>query len=429
MGVRRLLELHRLLDRSRVLEERHGHGHELGAQRAELGESRLDRVGDLRVGTVDQTGDDADSKTPDSLVEELAVRDIGGLHARRIAAIVPGDGGEEERAVHRRPGDRSGRVEARRHRHDAPVRDEAGRGAEPRDAAVGGRDPDRAGGVGADAPGNQVCRDRRPVSAARAAADPLRRPRVVSGAEMWARGEGAVGELMQVQLAEDDRSRLSQPRDDVCVPHRHVVGEDPRGRGRGRAGDVDHVLQRDRNAPERAALVRAFQRVRFGQGLVRSHGDVGSSAHRRSPRCDGDSARRPHEARALPRGAPRPAARGSLVGRRPRHELLELLERRQEDVEERAHRLEVLVRRGHALPLGDLPELGRRGCRGHRKTLTQSEVRLWPCRSTCTAAMRARRNSRSSYELRTSPRPAPSAARKMSFGCFRASAPGGSRAS
>jgi hypothetical protein len=57
-----------------------------------------------------------------------------------------------------------------------------------------------------------------------------------------------------VRLAEDDRARGPQQRDDVSIDRarRNVRARRAAGPGR-KAGDVDHVLDRDRNAVKRTA--------------------------------------------------------------------------------------------------------------------------------------------------------------------------------
>src|SRR5438874_245491 len=81
-----------------------------------------------------------------------------------------------------------------------PVRHEAERRAQTGDAVVAGRDPDRAGRVGAERAGGEVGRGRDPGAAARAACDPARVPRVARRAEGLAVRAGAERELVRVEL-------------------------------------------------------------------------------------------------------------------------------------------------------------------------------------------------------------------------------------
>ena len=67
-----------------------------------------------------------------------------------------------------------------------------------------------------------------------------------------AHADQAGGELIEVGLADDDRAGLPQARDHGRVA-RGLVGEGRTGRRGRQALDVDVVLDRDRNAVERAA--------------------------------------------------------------------------------------------------------------------------------------------------------------------------------
>ena len=77
---------------------------------------------------------------------------------------------------------------------------------------------------------------------------------------------------MQIELAEQDRARLLEPPRDLGVGVRHALLEEPAGAGRAHAGGVDVVLERDRDAVQRAAPLAApgfrLHRPGVGERLV-----------------------------------------------------------------------------------------------------------------------------------------------------------------
>ncbi len=77
---------------------------------------------------------------------------------------------------------------------------------------------------------------------------------MVNGAERRVLARRAEGEFVQVGLANEDRARLAQPRDDRCIGPCNVGGQHTGGGGRGLACDVDEVFDRDRDAVERPAI-------------------------------------------------------------------------------------------------------------------------------------------------------------------------------
>ena len=237
------------------------------------------------VDRLDVRAERASSSTADSrarcdlgvgALEELARRRRSGARRRRrpgsagTRGRAPGAAGCSPRRVLASGPDR---VEAPRGRDDAVVRHEARRRPQPGDAAEAGRDPDRAGRVGAERPGDEVGGDRGTAAAARAAADAIGRPRVAGRAEMRARRQRAERELVRVQLADARRRR---PREGAR-PSRRRAPRRCRGGSRDAAvvrvsGDVDHVLDRDRNAVQRA--VRAPCSASASASSA-AHGDEG----------------------------------------------------------------------------------------------------------------------------------------------------------
>ena len=181
------------------------------------------------------------------------------------------------------------------------------------DPAERGRDPDRAGRVGAEREVDEAGGDGRAAAAARAARRALEIPRVAGRAEVRAVRERAERELVRVQLPDDRRAGRPQAGDALGVALGHAV-EDLRRRRRRHARDVDHVL---------------------------------------------DGARASHPP-SRPGGGTRCRGRASRLGLR-RQALLDLGERRQDPVEEVADALEVLVGRVDALGGRRLPAAVRAG--------------------------------------------------------------------
>jgi hypothetical protein len=64
---------------------------------------------------------------------------------------------------------------------------------------------------------------------------------------------GAVGEFVQVVLADENGARLFQPPDDIGILLRDVIGEYPGSTGGRQAGDVDQVLAGVGDAAKRLA--------------------------------------------------------------------------------------------------------------------------------------------------------------------------------
>ena len=69
-------------------------------------------------------------------------------------------------------------------------------------------------------------------------------------------------QLVQVALADDHGVRLAQARHDRRIGARHVVEQRPGGGGgRGRPSEIDQVLQCNRNALQRTAVLAVGQRI------------------------------------------------------------------------------------------------------------------------------------------------------------------------
>ena len=137
----------------------------------------------------------------------------------------------------------------RRQREDRIDRNEPERRLEPDDAAVGGRDPDRAAGVAAERVVAHACRD----ECGRAAARSARRSRLVLRVERHAvRRVHASGRVLeQVRLAEELGAGRPQPRNDGCVALSRRRDADGRGVRRHDAAHVDVVLDGDDDTVQR----------------------------------------------------------------------------------------------------------------------------------------------------------------------------------
>ena len=156
---------------------------------------------------------------------------------------------EQCRRLLDRAGQRPDVVARRREREDPVERYEPRRRLESDDAAVGGRDPDRAAGVGAERTVAHARRD----ECGRAAARPARRSALVPRVERHpVRRIHASGRVLeQVRLAEELGAGRSQPRDDGCVALGRRRDAHRRGVRRDDAAHVDVVLDGDDGAVQR----------------------------------------------------------------------------------------------------------------------------------------------------------------------------------
>ena len=165
--------------------------------------------------------------------------------------------------VANRAGDRRGGVERRRQRHRSIGRDQPGRALEADQALQGGRDADRAAGVGAE---RRPCRpdgNRDRSARGGAAGDP--RCRIEPGGCCVGRramvridADAGEGELGHVGAADEPGAGAPQPLHHRCVlGSRRRRGQDPGAGGADLAGDVEEILDRHRQAGERARIAPA----------------------------------------------------------------------------------------------------------------------------------------------------------------------------
>ena len=228
-----------------------------------------------------------------------------------ILRVVPRHRPQHDRRVAHRLRQRPGLVERRGEGDDAPARAAPVGRLHPDDPGEGRRLADRAAGIGARRAEAEIRRHRRRRPAGRPARRQRRRvPGPPPGAHRRAIDRGLVraphGELVHVELADADRSRLPElPR------HRALVGrpeplEDPRGRLRRLALDAEEILDPERHA----AKVRRVARLepRRGRGRLTPRQLRRAGAHR-VQRAGGRRPRRGTPRSAPPRRSRRRAAR------------------------------------------------------------------------------------------------------------------------
>ena len=185
----------------------------------------------------------------------------------RRAAVGPGDSDgdlpgrlglelRDERLQHRgavgdRAGHRPGVVEGRCEGEAAVERDKAVRRLEADDSAARGGDADRAAGVGSERRVREACGKRGGRAAAGAAGGPAGRDRVRNRAEMRVLRGDAVGELVEVRLADVRVAGALEADDCLGAPVGDVVGEEDRPVGRRQPGGVEEILDGERDAVRR----------------------------------------------------------------------------------------------------------------------------------------------------------------------------------
>ena len=225
---------------------------------AALGAERLRDLAHRREGVAvavakEMTACDGDPQALDAAVERRQRR-LGRTPRRdRIVGIG---------ALHRVIGEREVGDAARQRPEMVEARDE-GKAAGPRQppegrfqaehAAERGRDPDRAVGVGAERERHEARRDRRARAAGGAAGHAIERMRVARGSVMDVLAREVVGVLAHVEGADKHRAGSFEAAHERAVALGRRAFAIDLGAGPGRkAGYVDEVLDRERNAGERA---------------------------------------------------------------------------------------------------------------------------------------------------------------------------------
>jgi hypothetical protein len=116
--------------------------------------------------------------------------------------------------------------------------------------AAGGRNADRARGIGADGEANDARRDGRGRSAARAAGSARWRGGIQHVAKVRVGAGDAVGELVKVGEPDEDRARTPQPRDHLGITVRGRAIEGLAAGAERRASHEHQVFHRDGHATE-----------------------------------------------------------------------------------------------------------------------------------------------------------------------------------
>ena len=194
-----------------------------------------------------------DAHALDRTVRGGAVVDLGRLGRGLVVGIVARQHVEHQRVVFDRPGERARGVEAERQREDAAAADQAVGRLDAGGAAEARRIADRAAGVGAHGAHAERGGDGRARAARRAAGLVVGVPGIARRREGLVGRHRAVGEFVGGELAQDDRAACFQAPHGLGVDRRHVVGAQVRMAGRQHALGLVDVLQRDRNAVQRAA--------------------------------------------------------------------------------------------------------------------------------------------------------------------------------
>ena len=135
-------------------------------------------------------------------------------------------------------------------RHDTARADHATGRLQPDDVIERRRDPSGPGGVGAQRKGDKAGRDRDGRTRARSAGNEGRIERVRRHPVRRARADEAGRELIEIGLADQQRAGGKQPLDGRRGSLRRVREARAGGGGR-QTGDVDIVLDRERQAVER----------------------------------------------------------------------------------------------------------------------------------------------------------------------------------
>ncbi len=183
------------------------------------------------------------------------------LGGRGIARIVAREHGEHGCRVLDRAAQHARAVARERGRHDAGAADEAVGRDDADEAAVRGGIARRGSGLLAERAHHEIGGDGRARAAARAAGAAGRVVGIAGGAAIGAAVARSV--FAEIGLGEDDGARGAQARDDGRILRRAVVGV-ARGSAAGRAhvGGVELILDRERDAVQRALELSGLPRIR-----------------------------------------------------------------------------------------------------------------------------------------------------------------------
>ena len=208
-----------------------------------------------RIVVLVEVTDQPDAQSFDVARERGAVVGHRAVGARRVGGVVPGHRLQHDRAILRGPRHRAGMVEREGERQDAGAADPAIARLQPGETAKRGGAADRAAGVAAGAAEHEARGDRRPGAAARPAGEAARVPRVARRRPGQIERRAAEREFMGGELADHDRAGIGQTPDRCRILLRHMVDQDLRMAGRRHALGLVDVLEADRDAVQRAAVI------------------------------------------------------------------------------------------------------------------------------------------------------------------------------
>src|SRR3712207_2093288 len=177
---------------------------------------------------------------------------VGGVG---ISRVISSEGVQQERVVLHGAGKGTDVVEGPREREDAALAHPPEARLHAHRTAEGGGDPDGGGGVGTQRRVAQPRRDSRARAATRPAGDPGRVVGVARRPEVGAVAGWAVGELVGVRLADNDRSGIFKLPDARRAVVRDVILVKGRAHRGTYAPRVDEIFKPDRNAMKRAAVL------------------------------------------------------------------------------------------------------------------------------------------------------------------------------
>ena len=172
----------------------------------------LEGLPDLRVDLIEEVLPGYSNPQPvHALVQPQSVVLPGPVDGPRVAGVVTRDGVHYQGRVPYRPGHRSDGVETPAQGIDPVPADAAEGRLQSDDPAQRGRDAHRAAGVASERRHDLAGGYRRSRPSTGPAGDPVRVPRVVSGAVVRIDAGRADGELVHLQLAHHDRARPVEP--------------------------------------------------------------------------------------------------------------------------------------------------------------------------------------------------------------------------
>ena len=184
-----------------------------------------------------------------------------------IGGVTASDHGQHLGGLSNRAGHRPGGILTAADRDDMSPADQPDGGLIPDDAVDRGGAGDRSVGLRTDGEIDQPGGDRSAAAARRAARVAIKRVGIAGlpadrapARDRLARAD--IRPFAEVGLAEDDRARSPQPRDQRCIAAGDVVGQrEAAGSGRQRSRDLDIILDQHRLPRQRAGARGAVDRL------------------------------------------------------------------------------------------------------------------------------------------------------------------------